>query len=673
MKTLYLINFFLLFTLLYGCRTLDDKDLSPQEEIDEMDLLVVSEDFVFQTTQNISLTIQATNAAKQSLARVPLYIYETNPEEGGKLISQGITNDQGSFTQSLTLPSFVEELYIYTPYIGISAEHYLPIRGTSQITYTLTENIQDKSNKWISADKAGSYNFLGNFNTQGVPAYLEAEGDVLDVSFLENVNATLPEKNPVPTYNPQYLANNNETDIRLTEDADVWVTFVHEGAGWRNTLGYYTYDVNNPPQDVDDIEDLYIIFPNVSAAGSGGGLQAGDKVHLGRFSGDTAIGWVLIAQGWNGSDVGDGIYKVYSNPALNPEPNVEDQQHNVLIKDAARQRILLGFEDIRRDSPGCDQDFNDAIFYITANPYSAISSESMPEIVETNPDTDGDGANDLIDLYPNDADKAFDNYFPGQNDTGTLAYEDLWPGKGDYDFNDLVVSYHFNLITNANNKITEVVATFVLKAIGASYQNGFAFEMPVAASKVAGVTGTQLTENYIQLASNNIEAGQSKAVVVVFDNALAHMQRTSGDFINTEMEAGKSSDSAPFTLTIQFTEPLEWSDLEGVPFNPFIIVNQQRGYEVHLKGQTPTDLADTQLLGTVHDYSNAASDIYYQTQNYLPFALHIPTQFQYPVEKQGISNAYLKFTSWAQSNGTLFTDWYLDGDNYRNNLNIYNK
>jgi hypothetical protein len=31
---------------------------------------------------------------------------------------------------------------------------------------------------------------------------------------------------------------------------------------------------------------------------------------------------------------------------------------------------------------------------------------------------------------------------------GTLAYEDLWPSKGDYDFNDLVVDYDFNIVKN---------------------------------------------------------------------------------------------------------------------------------------------------------------------------------------------------------------------------------
>ncbi len=65
-------------------------------------------------------------------------------------------------------------------------------------------------------------------------------------------------------------------------------------------------------------------------------------------------------------------------------------------------------------------------------------------IVGGGTDADGDGVPNDEDDYPNDGDRAFDNYYPA-NGPGTLAYEDLWPGKGDYDFNDLVLDYRFKL------------------------------------------------------------------------------------------------------------------------------------------------------------------------------------------------------------------------------------
>ena len=62
----------------------------------------------------------------------------------------------------------------------------------------------------------------------------------------------------------------------------------------------------------------------------------------------------------------------------------------------------------------------------------------------SNDDTDEDGVSDLFDDYPNDPEKAFDNYSPAEGQFGTLAFEDLWPAKGDYDFNDIVIDYQYN-------------------------------------------------------------------------------------------------------------------------------------------------------------------------------------------------------------------------------------
>lgn len=71
-------------------------------------------------------------------------------------------------------------------------------------------------------------------------------------------------------------------------------------------------------------------------------------------------------------------------------------------------------------------------------------------------DTDGDGIPDDDDDYPNDAAKAFDNYYPNPSSYASYAFEDLWPNMGDYDFNDLVIRFRINPITNANNKVVEL-------------------------------------------------------------------------------------------------------------------------------------------------------------------------------------------------------------------------
>ena len=92
-------------------------------------------------------------------------------------------------------------------------------------------------------------------------------------------------------------------------------------------------------------EDITIIFPNASALYSGGGLQVGDKVNIGRFSAGTGIGWVLLANAWdaNTSSVGYGLWQLFSNPDYNPEAQENLRYHNVLLNDPENERIILGF------------------------------------------------------------------------------------------------------------------------------------------------------------------------------------------------------------------------------------------------------------------------------------------------------------------------------------------
>jgi len=224
------------------------------------------------------------------------------------------------------------------------------------------------------------YNYLGDFSSDGTPLYLEDERDVISQGTLDTINNALPEGYPVPDFNPHYISSGYETDVVVNEQADIWVTFVGEGAGYKNTLGFYTYDINNPSPSMPIPEDITIIFPNVSAVGSGGNLQVGDKVNIGSFPPNTGIGWVLLANAWSDGCVGTGNWQLHSNPDYNPESDPELRYHNVLLSDPNNERIILGFEDIRRDYASCDQDFNDALFYITANPYTAIKSDNYAGI-----------------------------------------------------------------------------------------------------------------------------------------------------------------------------------------------------------------------------------------------------------------------------------------------------
>ncbi len=256
---------------------------------------------------------------------------------------------------------------------------------------------------------------------------------------------------------------------------------------------------------------------------------------------------------------------------------------------------------------------------------------------------------------------------------GTLAFEDLWPGKGDYDINDLVITYDFEVAKNAQEKVEHVTATFEIRAFGANLHNGFGFSFPgVSPDNITSVTGYDIASGAVyNLAANGTEMGQTAATFIVMDDPFRLMPHPgSGTGVNTDHPAPYVS---PVTLTLEIefvNNAVTYSQLNIGEFNPFIVISQTRGMEVHLPDYPPTDLHDPSIFGTFADDTNPPGK-YYMTTDNLPWAINIPAQYDYPVEQQIILGAYYHFAEWAQSSGTTYTDWYKDLPGYRNTSVIY--
>jgi LruC domain-containing protein len=643
-----------------------DNDPSTPKDINS---LQVSSTFNYQTDVLTLIELKALANDNAPLANVKFSVYNANPEEGGQLMVSGITNQSGVFSTKFPIPAFLSSVYVTTPYIGLPHDVEVSIvnKAITHVFGGKTMNMKS-GGRGVFKSSLMNISYMGTFNTQGVPNYLEPVNEVIDPQFMADINASFPES---VAMNPSYISNTNEHDFKLIEACDVWVAFVSEGAGYKNTLGYYTYDLNNPPTSANDIAEGMIIFPNTSFVGSGGGLNTGNQVYLGQFPAGTGIGFFLKSNAFNNGTVGNGYFTYYSNPAFNPEPDPNKKKHNVVLIDPARDLFLMGFEDLKRDA-NSDEDFNDALFIVKANPIENVETDGFPTPDYTGPDADGDGVTDNLDDYPNDPTKAFNNYYPAKNTFGSLAYEDLWPSRGDYDFNDMVVDYNINQITNAQNKVVQVKPIFVLRAFGASFHNGFGFQLSVEPNAIASITGQELTEGLITLNANNTEAGQSKAVVMVFDDAYNIMPYPGGGVIGVNTDpAGPWVTPDTLKLTVNLSSPVSTNVFGYPPYNPFIFIKGDRSREAHLSDFAPTDLANMALFGTEDDDSNPATGRYYKTANNLPWGINLVEKFDYPIEKAPITEAHLKFGPWAESNGALYPDWFQNKPGYRNDALIY--
>lgn len=128
-------------------------------------------------------------------------------------------------------------------------------------------------------------------------------------------------------------------------DRPVRIYFVHEGAGYRNSLGYSTTIAGSTSAG-----ERHLIFPDVSDGTHGGPviLDEGDFVELGDFSAGTQFEFFIVRDAVNG---GREIFTYRDD--LNPD----GIQHLAawLLGD---RYVLLGFEDI---VGGGDLDYNDVV------------------------------------------------------------------------------------------------------------------------------------------------------------------------------------------------------------------------------------------------------------------------------------------------------------------------
>jgi len=623
-------------------------DPVPQNNLDKIS---VPEGFNYNTTKDIDIFLKINGDGSAKYNRAKFFVYSGEPEISGVLICSGGVDNSGVYETTISIPIILDSLYISSNITGISlgmievndnlVSHEFSVEPASLMTSNsrsvsdftdIISNFEDGLDGWqpfndnsmyysdatntpiASGPMGSSDKFLWGFDTRGGLRSWEAPSKFSGNMYGQYIAYHYYLGNTVQARPVQ----NNIADIRITDGnkvlaIDLSATFQHEvNAGWQT---------------------IYCKLDETETSGSGwkiGNMNIWSTGNGGQSTPNKDATTEQIQQ----------ILQNVTGILLGPEYQVGYYSSN------GPEFIALGKVGVVSD----------------VNTFPIIQQGEEPD------DNDGDGVPNSTDDYPEDPDKAYNNFGPGEEVYGTFAYEDLWPRKGDYDFNDVVIDYNYNIVTNASNKVVEVNSNFILKATGAGYLNGFAYELPIDQSKIVSVTGQELSDNIFTINDNGTEAGQNNAVIIVFDDA--HTLFNEEGFVNTIPDL-TYYEPVSVNVVVEVDGSIEISDLGTSPYNPFIIANQQRGYEVHLSGQANTSLADESLFGTDQDDSNISSNKYYQTSNNLPWAIHLPVSFDYPEETVSIEQAHLKFVEWAESGGSSYPDWYLNEAGYRDSNLVY--
>ena len=248
----------------------------------------------------------------------------------------------------------------------------------------------------------------------------------------------------------------------------------------------------------------------------------------------------------------------------------------------------------------------------------------------------------------------------------TYCFEDGWPWIGDYDMNDVVVVVSVDRRSDKETGKVELIRiNWELKAAGAAHLNAFAVQLDkVRASEVAGVETTNTTFGRGAFAGSGPESGSELAVIPLFNTSQEILGE--GTYINTTK--GVAIPTVKHTTTVTFAQPVDPAAVRESALDAFIVVNQKssgtftREKEIHIPGRKPTQFAvvsgNTFLESDPYRYFVTKGDGV--KNNYMMWALCIPGEFRYPLERSDIRDVYTYFNAWAASGGREHVEWYRD-------------
>ncbi|WP_242620340.1 LruC domain-containing protein [Shewanella maritima] len=268
-------------------------------------------------------------------------------------------------------------------------------------------------------------------------------------------------------------------------------------------------------------------------------------------------------------------------------------------------------------------------------------------------------------------------YYPSSSTYTTLAYEDLFPNQGDFDMNDVVMQLRI-VQYEKNNHVRRVGFEAHLVAMGAWYHNGFAIQLPDVARSNVQESAIEWSIQGVKQTQSPLEQGQTNAVMVFSEDLWQHATRGNNcDYFRTEAGCGTSY-RASWNMTVPFVEAVDVELMPAFPYDPFIFAtpntdhglaaknitdgkNPGRSLEIHLKNKAPTDLFDPRFLGAHDDASSPSQGQYFQDENGMSWAIEVPDNWEHPLEKERLDNAYPEFVDFAADpSGNTNADWYIN-------------
>lgn len=464
--------------------------------------------------------------------------------------------------------------------------------------------------------------------------------------------------------NSEYTTDLDNNNVVVSQDSELFLTFVSEASEEMNTLCYYVY--SGTLQGNPDKIKKYIVIPNASAAGNSpfagrwgsseydpdsAPVASNTRIQLlyvdedgnvsKTFPAGSKIGFQTIGNsyicyqkkdyGWKyvwwrdynfenldkyktigAINSNDPTTLLHTDKKLN-SGGVKNCYMSLKMEDGT---IVYGLES------GRDRSYDDLIFTIESSVAGSIDEPQRPS---PDPDVPED---QTLDTY----------YF-------TYAFEDLWSYRGDYDMNDVVMEHKLLVDFGEDNYVKEIKDVFRVanRQYSATFPDGFAVRIPY---------GQKGEMTIPQGAFDETVGEDATGCVLLFENA----QEVLGE---------------EFVITRRFSPGELRRELVSLDYDPFIIVSgddrvpwtEKGRYEVHMPKKVGT------MKHNYYFYGMGDEAYYVDKDGKHPFAITVPLPafptVGYPdyyhivTEMVAVEKEYEFFEPWCESWGEEHTDWYL--------------
>lgn len=672
--------------------------------------------FSFSTVQDVNLTVDYSAFQTYGQVFFSVYSENPFVGEGDDErlderilpIFESFTDAKGKFSQKIQLPAYAEHLYVVTGNflvsqrmmevnvqngaaraVAVNSGSYQTRAGVTRsgestsdlstmqhLSYLVNEDgtlALDDNHNPIQIYKEW-HTPLGTWDKHsGAPDYIIQPGDDVRSELLfseddiEGLYRTIGQAlDANKACSEEYR---NYPDLTLEQESEVTITMLGGSTCWNSSLGYYYY-FGDAPQHPEDL-NIIMLFPNTQdghwarmnsnySYNGNIGVNRGDAVQLmyyphiasGSYEDSSKvfpigikIGFILKSNGWGmqganyairgladasrkynvwgASTPGASFCQPFGTPGQAPyqycNPDGESRSakfaYTRMNGDEEERFAIVSFEDACND-----QDYDDVVFAL--KPVNAFTP--LPEVEEKKTTTGG--------IY---------------------AFEDLWPSKGDYDLNDVVVDCQHEKTMSRESEEEDFKIkkeTFYLT----TYQN-----------YVELVSGLALRLQLEDQPSSIVMKKQAKNSLTVeqvqfpVDGNVYYLTN------NITAELGTT-----YILELIYDEGLTVSH---TTVQPFIYRNEEgnKTWEVHIPFEAPTNKMRTGYFKTDDDASDPASGKYFVrsvTSGNFPFAFYLANaridMFKETIllrrnESRSIDTFFEGYANWAVTRGVENKEWYL--------------